>query len=66
MPGLSGKEVATAVSALRPEMRVLFMSGHTRDVLGNRGMVDTHTDLLQKPFAPAELAQRVRASLAAA
>jgi signal transduction histidine kinase/CheY-like chemotaxis protein/streptogramin lyase len=64
MPGLSGKEVAAAITPSRPDMRVLFMSGHTRDVLGSRGMVDADTDLLQKPFGPAELAERVRASLA--
>ena len=66
MPGVSGQEVAAAARALRPDLRVIFMSGHTRDVLGSRGMVDAQTDLLQKPFGPAELAQRVGASLAAA
>ncbi|MEP6731057.1 MAG: two-component regulator propeller domain-containing protein [bacterium] len=64
MPGLSGKDVAAAITESRPDMRVLFMSGHTRDVLGSRGMVDADTDLLPKPFGPAEIAERVRASLA--
>ncbi|MEO8622761.1 MAG: two-component regulator propeller domain-containing protein [bacterium] len=64
MPGLSGKDVAGRITETRADMRVLFMSGHTRDVLGSRGMLDADTDLLPKPFGPAEIAERVRASLA--
>jgi signal transduction histidine kinase/ligand-binding sensor domain-containing protein/CheY-like chemotaxis protein len=65
MPGMSGKDVADRITALRRETNVLFMSGHTRDVLGSRGMLDESTDLIQKPFAPADLARRVREALPA-
>ena len=63
MPGMSGKDVADRITAMRRETSVLFMSGHTRDVLGSRGMLDEQTDLIQKPFAPADLARRVREAL---
>jgi ligand-binding sensor domain-containing protein/nitrogen-specific signal transduction histidine kinase len=65
MPGMSGKDVADRITAMRRETSVLFMSGHTRDVLGSRGMLDEQTDLIQKPFAPADLARRVREALPA-
>jgi signal transduction histidine kinase len=60
MPGLSGKDVADAMRLRRPDTPVLFMSGHTRDVLGSRGMLDQATALMQKPFGPTELLRRVR------
>jgi CheY-like chemotaxis protein len=65
MPGMSGKDVAERITAMRRETSVLFMSGHTRDVLGSRGMLDESTDLIQKPFAPRDLARRVREALSA-
>ena len=63
MPGMSGKDVADRITAMRNETSVLFMSGHTRELLGSRGMLDEATNLIQKPFAPADLAQRVREAL---
>jgi signal transduction histidine kinase/CheY-like chemotaxis protein len=64
MPGMNGRDVAERITALRRETSVLFMSGHTRDALGSRGMLDEGTDLIEKPFAPVDLARRVRAALA--
>jgi PAS domain S-box-containing protein len=62
MPGLRGDELARELRSLRPETRVLFMSGYTDgrlDALEGEERVD----LLLKPFAPEELCRRVRAAL---
>ncbi|MFO0722641.1 MAG: ATP-binding protein [Myxococcota bacterium] len=58
MPGLSGPELATRVRAKLPELLVLFMSGHTRDLLDERGPPKGQ-DFLQKPFTISTLQARV-------
>ena len=60
MPGISGRAVAEQLTRLRPEIRVLYMSGYTHDVLGPQGVLEPGTFLLQKPFSPAALTQKVR------
>jgi len=65
MPELGGRELAESALKLRPGMRVLFMSGHTQDVILKEG-VQKGAAFLQKPFAPAGLAQKVRDTLDAA
>jgi PAS domain S-box-containing protein len=65
MPGLNGREVAGQISLVRPEMRVLYMSGHTRDALGSRFVLDPAIHLVQKPFLPTELMQHVLDALGA-
>jgi CheY-like chemotaxis protein len=64
MPGLNGREVAGQISLVRPEIRVLYMSGHTRDALGSRFVLDPAIHLVQKPFLPTELIQHVLDALA--
>jgi PAS domain S-box-containing protein len=63
MPGMSGPEVAEALGVLRPGLRVLFVSGYTRDAIALRGELPAGVELLQKPFTPAVLLERVRAIL---
>ncbi len=63
MPGMSGRELAQAVRARWPGVPVLFMSGYTDDVALLREVVAEGSSVLQKPFAPAELAARVREAL---
>ena len=63
MPLMSGPEVAKRQASLRPEMKVLFMSGYTDEAITRHGLLKTGTRLLQKPFAPAALLQRVRQTL---
>ncbi len=60
MPEMGGPEVVTRVSALRPGIRVLYMSGYTSDAAVHRGLRETRLALLQKPFTPGDLARRVR------
>jgi hypothetical protein len=64
MPGMNGKTVADLITARRPDTRVLFMSGYTRDALGQRGVCDSATRLLQKPFTPRDLTSHVQEALA--
>ncbi len=65
LPGASGPEVAEALRGQRPEMRTLYMSGYTDDVILDRGAELDPADLLEKPFTPQSLAHRVREQLRA-
>jgi len=60
MPGMNGKELYEAVSAVFPDIRVLFMSGFTEDIITHGGIIDDGIPFLQKPFSVDELAKRVR------
>jgi two-component system CheB/CheR fusion protein len=62
MPELGGRELAERALKLRPGMKVMFMSGHTQDVVLKEG-VQRGTAFLQKPFTPVGLAQKVRETL---
>jgi len=60
MPGMSGVELASRLTAIDPSLRVLYMSGYTEDALGQRGVLSPETAFLPKPFTPASLADAVR------
>jgi PAS domain S-box-containing protein len=60
MPGLNGREVAQRISEIRPNVKVLYMSGYTENVIGHNGMLDAGVRLLQKPFNLRDLKDRVR------
>ena len=64
MPGISGKESSERLKKLRPNLKVLFMSGYTADVIAQRGVLDRSVAFLHKPFSPVELAVKVREVLA--
>ena len=59
MPGKSGVELANLMTARRPGIRVIVMSGYTEETLEVPGMKEPIT-LLQKPFTPRELRRRIR------
>lgn len=63
MPKMSGTEVAEQLRALRPELRVLYTSGYTADMLIHHGMAASDPALLPKPFSLSLLAERVRRCL---
>jgi PAS domain S-box-containing protein len=63
MPGATGKEVAESVSRVRPEIRVLYMSGYPESVIASQGAVDQGIQLLSKPFKALDLLDHVRAVL---
>jgi two-component system, cell cycle sensor histidine kinase and response regulator CckA len=60
MPGLSGPNLAARLMQQNPKLRVLYMSGYTEDAQAVQGAYLAGVPLLQKPFTPARLAERVR------
>jgi CheY-like chemotaxis protein len=62
MPELGGRDLALAALQRRPGLKVLFMSGHTEDVILREG-IHGGAAFLQKPFLPIGLAQKVREAL---
>jgi two-component system cell cycle sensor histidine kinase/response regulator CckA len=60
MPGMSGPELARRLAPLRPEARVLFMSGYTGESVVHHGLGAPGVHYIQKPFAPDGLAAKVR------
>jgi PAS domain S-box-containing protein len=65
MPDMSGYEVCMQVTKRHPNIKALYMSGYTADVIAHHGILDPGVHLLQKPFALATLAQKIREVLAA-
>jgi two-component system cell cycle sensor histidine kinase/response regulator CckA len=60
MPRMNGRELAERLARLRPDMKVLFMSGYTGDALGQRGIVHPGAGFIQKPLLPEALAAALR------
>ncbi len=63
MPEMNGRELAHLVESRHPGIRRLFMSGHTRDLLADQGVLDRGINFLQKPFTRGSLATKLRAVL---
>jgi two-component system cell cycle sensor histidine kinase/response regulator CckA len=59
MPGLSGKELVERLRSLRPEIKVIYMSGYDVKVISAGTQFGAAMVFLQKPFRPAELSQKV-------
>jgi two-component system cell cycle sensor histidine kinase/response regulator CckA len=60
MPGISGKVLAEQLTQAQPDLKVLFMSGYTDELIAGHGMLEPSMTLLQKPFRPVQLAHKVR------
>ena len=63
MPGMNGRELADAVRARAPGIKVLFTTGYARDAIVNEGRLEEGVALLPKPFTAAALARTVREEL---
>jgi len=60
MPEMNGRELAEKLSAIRPNLKCLYMSGYTADVIAHRGILDEGVNFIQKPFLSYDFAARVR------
>ena len=60
MPGMKGEELVEQISALRPDVKVLYMSAYTEDAVLNLGILAPGTNFIEKPFGPDDLARKVR------
>jgi PAS domain S-box-containing protein len=63
MPGINGKELYDQISPLCPEMKVIYMSGYSGEVIAARGVMDESVNFIQKPFSVQALAAKIRSVL---
>jgi two-component system, cell cycle sensor histidine kinase and response regulator CckA len=60
MPEMNGRELAKQILALHPDIRLVFMSGYTSNVIAHHGVLDEGVQFIQKPFTKKELAAKIR------
>lgn len=60
MPEMNGRDLAARIAARYPQIKILFMSGYTANVIAHHGVLDEGVNFLQKPFSVHELAVKVR------
>jgi CheY-like chemotaxis protein len=65
MPQMLGKELVGRITANRPDIRVLYMSGYAQPVLASQGTLDADVALIEKPFTKSQLLTALRHRLAA-
>jgi signal transduction histidine kinase/ActR/RegA family two-component response regulator len=63
MPGINGRELARRAQQIRPTLKILFMTGYSRNAIVHQGRLDEGVDLLEKPITQAKLALRIREML---
>jgi signal transduction histidine kinase len=63
MPDMSGSELASTLQRMRPELKVLFTTGYTRNAIVHNGVLDPGKQLLSKPFAIEDLGKKIRSIL---
>jgi two-component SAPR family response regulator len=57
---MNGRQLADQLTMLRPEMKILYTSGYTRDVIAHRGVLDADVAYLPKPYSAEALGTRLR------
>jgi PAS domain S-box-containing protein len=60
MPQMSGRQLAEELTSIRPQLKVLYMSGYTDDAIVRHGLLDASLNFIQKPFDAASVARKVR------
>lgn len=60
MPGKNGKEVYNKASGIRPDLKVLFTSGYTADIITRKGLIEEGVPFISKPVSPTILLKKVR------
>jgi CheY-like chemotaxis protein len=66
MPGINGRLLAERAQALRPALKVVYMTGYTQNAIVHNGVLDPDVNLVTKPFTIAQLGRELEAALAAA
>ena len=62
-PGMNGRQLAGRLQPLKPEMKILFMSGYMDNAIVQHGVLEAGMAFIQKPFTPKDLASKVREGL---
>jgi len=65
LPEMSGRDLAGEMVKIRPDIRTLFMSGYTADIITRQGVLDKSVHFVQKPFTFDSLARKVREAMGA-
>jgi len=65
MPKMNGKDVFNLIRRESPQMKALFMSGYTGDILSNKGILEEGLNFISKPVPPKALLRKVRLVLEA-
>ncbi|MDA8161455.1 MAG: PAS domain S-box protein, partial [Desulfobacteraceae bacterium] len=60
MPKKNGKEVYDEIKGLRPDVKVLFTSGYTADIIHKKGILETDVDFISKPAMPSDILAKIR------
>jgi CheY-like chemotaxis protein len=63
MPGMSGRDLAEQAAPIRPDMKILFISGYPNDIIAEHGILSDGISFLQKPFSPDSLTAKVQGIL---
>jgi DNA-binding NtrC family response regulator len=60
MPDMNGRDLLNKLQSLTPQLKCLFMSGYTADIIAHHGVLDESVHFIQKPFSLPDLAKKVR------
>ncbi len=63
LPGMNGRQLADAARLLRPRLKVIFMTGYAEEAASAQGFLEPGMAMITKPFAMAELAEKIRAAV---
>jgi len=63
MPDMNGRDLSETLTAMYPNLRTIFMSGYTADIIAPHGVLERGINFIQKPFMLKDLANKIRETL---